>query len=135
MTDHSLETSSLLQTQTKLIHLFYLHFTISWDQFTRNEWKREMEWSCQKLRRVEKNQLLLTCVDSLFFMRTVAHVPTFAQEKLFTLFCPSICHALICDECIFTKTNFFDRHISKFRQTISWLFVGNFLWSRSYPND
>lgn len=119
MTDHSLETSSLLETQTKLIHLFYLHFTISWDQFTRNEWKREMEWSCQKLRRVEKkNQLLLTCVDSLFFMRTVAHVPTFAQEKLFTLFCPSICHALICDECIFTETNFFDRPISKCKQNI-----------------
>ena len=82
MTDHSLETSSLLQTQTKLIHLFYLHFTISWDQFTRNEWKREMEWSCQKLRRVEKKStILLTCVDSLFFMRTVAHVPLLLHRK------------------------------------------------------
>ena len=49
--------------------------------------------------------------------------PYFCTGKLFTLFCPSICHALICDECIFTKTNFFDRHISKFQQTMLWQFI------------
>lgn len=60
----------------------------------------EMEWSCQKLRRVEKKSTTPYLRGGLLiFMRTVAHVFLLFTRKLFILFCPPICHALIDDEC------------------------------------
>ena len=100
MTDHSLQSSSMLQTQTKLIHLFYLHFTISWDQFTRNEWKRGNGMILSKTSPCWKkiNYSLLAWWTLNIYAHRSACLLTLHKKTLYFILSP-ICHALIDDEC------------------------------------